>query len=180
MYVRAEFKSEVSHYWVGPAPGRLGIRRRTGSWTRVARDELNLGLMVGLWKWIFEKSPSRSHPKIWKNTSPIALTHTARKSYPSAFQNTKIFWKNRNSFGDIAILSWTIFGNFWFSAEYWPNIQGISPKSDRNLGKWMWTRETPKWKWTKKLCANFLKLPIIARTWDFVYDILMYFYVPKK
>ena len=48
---------------------------------------------VGLWKWIFEKSPSRPHPKIWKNTSPIALTHTARKSYPSAFQNTFFFEK---------------------------------------------------------------------------------------
>ena len=32
----------------------------------------------------------------------------------------------------------------------------------------------------KKLCAKFLKLPIIVRTWYLIYDILMYFDVREK
>ena len=68
--------------------------------------------VVGWCRWIFEKWSGRPLPKIWKKTSPIALTRSARKTYPSAFRNIKNFYQSPSSRRDILISVWAIFKKF--------------------------------------------------------------------
>ena len=84
--------------------------RPEGIWTQTTLCLwCTLWLSLGWCRWIFEKPPGRPGSKIWKKTSPIALTRRTRKSYPSAFQNTKNFCIALSSLREILVLNLRIF-----------------------------------------------------------------------
>ena len=110
---------------------------------KMSNSEINMeDPIVGLWMWFFEKTPSTPRSKICKNTSPIALTRSARKTYPSAFQNIKFFYQSPSSRRDILILVWAIFENFRKS----PDFRHTFPR--------FWTRNCPD---NRKFLENVLK-----------------------
>ena len=80
----------------------------------------------------FRKMFRKTRPTIWKKTSPIALTRSARKTYPSAFQNIKKY-ESPSSGRDILIFVWAIFENFRKS----PDFRHTFPR--------FWAKSCPNW-----------------------------------
>ena len=132
---------------------------------------------MGARKWIFEKSPTLPESKISKKIPPNVLTRFSDKYWISSFKNIRNFQNRFSSLRDILILKFTIFGNFGFRTDLYPQVIRIGSPEVTHSNE---IHDPQDLKWKKKMCAIFRILALTLSDWYYACGYLKQILVSKN